>query len=42
VRGEVGWGETPIPPESTRQFSITTLLEWQRLARSEPVQIVLS
>jgi hypothetical protein len=42
MRCEVGWGETPITPENARQLSITTLLEWQRLARSGPVEIVLS
>jgi len=41
VRCEVGWGETPITSQRARASSITTLLEWQRLARSEPVEVVL-
>jgi hypothetical protein len=38
VRCEVGWGESAITPHAT---SITGLLEWQRLARSQPVEVVL-
>jgi hypothetical protein len=36
VRCEVGWGETPITDEAARAVSITSLLEWQRLARAQP------
>jgi hypothetical protein len=41
VRCEVGWGRTPITAERAREMSITSLLEWQRLARSEPVRLRL-
>jgi hypothetical protein len=41
VRAEVGWGETPITEHDARRISITSLLEWQRLASSEPVRLDL-
>jgi hypothetical protein len=41
VRCEVGWGRTPITAERAREMSIATLLEWQHLARSEPVRLAL-
>jgi hypothetical protein len=41
VRCEIGWGEGPITPESARALSITSLLDWQRLARSAPVEVSL-
>jgi hypothetical protein len=42
VRCEVGWGETPITDETARQMSITSLLEWQRIARSDTVRVPFS
>ena len=39
VRCEVGWGESPVTPHG---MSITGLLEWQRLASSLPVGVVLA
>jgi hypothetical protein len=36
VRCEVGWGEMPVTDEAARAMSITSLLEWQRLARAQP------
>jgi hypothetical protein len=41
VRCEVGWGDTPIEPAERHLFSIESVLAWQRLAASEPVQVEL-
>ncbi len=39
VHCEVGWGESPITDETARRMSITSLVEWQRIARSDSVRV---
>ena len=41
VRCQVGWGDTPIEAAERHLFSIESVLAWQQLATSPPVEIEL-
>jgi hypothetical protein len=41
ARCRAGWGETPIEDSERHLFSIESVLAWQHLATSPPVEIEL-
>lgn len=41
VHCQAGWGKTPILASESHTKSITTLLEWQNIAKADPVQVNL-